>query len=378
MDSEKFSLRPAVLKRPTGKETGPRRFQGIPGVETAGERLFVSHYANDIPGEGPGNYAVLLVGNDGGRSWKEVLHILPPDPGSRVYDPVLWRDPDGCLWLFWAQCRSEKLWDCFDGRAGVWAAVCRDPAASILRWSAPRRLADGVMMNKPEVLQDGSWALPAALWSNYPEKLTAEQKPFARSNLLITRDRGRTFTLTSGPDIAGRTFDEHVIVQQLDGSLRVLARTKYGVGESFSRDNGKTWSPARDSGLGGPGSRFALRRLRSGRLCLVNHQSHRLLPGEPPPENQAREKLTVWLSDDDGKSWYGRLLLDGRKNVAYPDISEGNDGFIYEVHDHERLVHGQIALSRFTEKDVAAGELVTPGSFTLLTVSSMKGMKHEV
>ena len=372
MGSEKFSMCPAALKRPTGKETGQRRFQGIPGVETAGDRLFVSHYANDIPGEGPGNYAVLLVSGDGGKSWEEILHVLPPDPGSRVYDPVLWLDPAGRLWMFWAQCRSEKLWDCFDGRAGVWASVCRNPAAAKLRWGAPRRLADGVMMNKPEVLKDGSWVLPVALWSNYPEKLTEEQKPFARPNLLITQDRGRTFTLTVGPDIAGRTFDEHVVVQDPDGSLWVLARTKYGIGESFSRDGGRTWSASRDSGLGGPGSRFALRRLRSGRLCLVNHQSLHLLPGETPPENQVREKLSVWLSDDDGKSWYGRLLLDVRKNVSYPDIAEGNDGFIYEVHDHERLVHGQILLSRFTEKDVASGELVTPGAFRLMTVSSLK------
>ena len=377
MDPEKFSMRPAALKRPAGLRAAQRSFQGIPGVEAAGKRLFVSHYANDIPGEGPGNYAVLLVSGDGGRSWKEILHVLPPDPESRVYDPVLWRDPEGRLWLFWAQCRSEKLWDCFDGRAGVWAAVCRAPGAASLRWSAPRRLADGVMMNKPEVLKDGSWALPVALWSNYPEKLTKAQKPFARPNLLVTKDRGRTFTLIPGPNIAGRTFDEHVIVQKLDGSLRVLARTKYGIGESFSRDGGKTWSPSRDSGLGGPGSRFALRRLRSGKLLLVNHQSPHLLPGEQPPANQMREKLTVWLSDDDGKSWYGRLLLDARQLVSYPDFTEGDDGFIYEVHDRERLVRGQILLSRFTEKDVASGELVTPGSFMPLTVSSLNE-RHEV
>ena len=47
--------------------------------------------------------------------------------------------------------------------------------------------------------------------------------------------------------------------------------------------------------------------------------------------------------------------------------------FRSEVHDHERLVRGQILLSRFTEKDVASGELVTPGAFRLMTVSSMKG-----
>ena len=363
-------MEPPILRQATGYQDTSRLFQGIPGVETIkGRRIFVSFYANHIPGEGPGNYAVLCASDDCGKNWREELHVLPPDAGSRVYDPVPWLAPTGQLWFFWSQCRSEKLWDCFDGRAGVWTAVCNDPLAKELQWSTPRRIADGVMMNKPEVLKDGSWLLPVALWSIYPEKLSQEQVAMARPNILLSKDEGRSFELKQGPDIPGRSFDEHVVVELRDGTLWLLARTKYGIGQSFSHDGGTSWSAPEDSGLGGPDSRFALRRLKSGRLCLVNHQTRYALPMEKT--SKTREKLTVWLSDDEGKSWYGRLLLDGRENVSYPDIKEGEDGFIYAVHDYERLHYGQILLSRFTERDISAGIMITPGSFAQMTVSAL-------
>ena len=72
--------------------------------------------------------------------------------------PNLWHDPLGRMWLFWAQ--SESF---FDGRSGVWAVTCMDSGTTAPDWSAPRRLANGIMMNKPTLLADGAWALPAAV-----------------------------------------------------------------------------------------------------------------------------------------------------------------------------------------------------------------------
>ena len=51
----------------------------------------------------------------------------------------------------------------------------------------------------------------------------------------------------------------------------MLIRAKNGIGEAVSYDRGKTFTGERDSGLGGPNSRFFVRRLNSGRLLLVNH-----------------------------------------------------------------------------------------------------------
>ena len=339
-----------------------RKHQGIPGIEILPSgRIFICYYCGPEPGEGPGSYLVVTVSDDCGRSWREVNAIMPARPGLRIFDPAIWLAPDGILRLYWAQSESSKAGDIFDGRAGVWTAECANPAADRPSWIGVRRIGDGIMLNKPVALRNGSWALPAALWSLYPEKRLPELAGLYRSNLLMTDDCGKTYRLVPGPEIPDRSFDEHVIIERKDGSLRVLARTKYGIGQSFSHDGGRTWSAGSDSGLGGPDSRFALRRLRSGRLCLINHLTEHPLPGSGT-DGRLREKLTAWLSDDDGESWYGRLVLNPGVNVSYPDFAEGEDGFIYAVYDCGRTEHGQVFMARFTERDVAAGKFIVPGS----------------
>ena len=367
-----FALSSGKIAMPDKNLKTLRRFQGIPGVEILDSgRLFVCCYAGTEAGEGPGNYVVLSVSDDAGLTWCEVLYVMPPDDNCRTYDPVLWREPSGSLWLFWAQCRSTGIGDCFDGRAGVWYACCAAPESADLEWSSPRRIAEGVMMNKPIVLKGGEWALPVALWAIYPEKLPSDLISSARSNLLFSNDGGHSFELRIGPDIPERSFDEHVIVERRDASLWLLARTTYGIGNSSSADQGRSWTTPEDSALGGPCSRFALRRLHSGRLCLVNHQVPQRLPGENMQDKHVRQNLTVWLSDDDGKTWYGRLMLDSDSGISYPDIAEGRDGFIYVVYDQGRTEHGRILLSRFTEQDVTVGELVTSGSYARIVVSAL-------
>lgn len=357
-----------------------RTFQGISSLEvTAGGRIFVTWYANnrEIPGEGKGNYVVLSQSDDRGLSWRET-HVVAPGLNvcERAFDAVIWQDPTGRVWWIWSQSYSEKLGEIFDGRAGVWCAVCDQPGADLLQWSAPRRLGDGVMMCKPTVLSDGAWVFPVALWRLYPEKQTAAERKNARSNLLISRDRGETFDLISGPDISHRTFDEHMLIENAADDWTLYIRTTYGIGCSRTRDGGKSWSPGKDSRLGGAGSRVAIRKLKSGNLLLLNNESAHRLPGQLKA-CATREKMTAFLSKDHGKTWCANLRLDERSNVSYPDIAEGNDGFIYVTYDHDRYKTGQILLARFTEADVEAGALISPGSYSCLSVNGLNQLKKE-
>lgn len=114
-----------------------------------------------------------------------------------------------------------------------------------------------------------------------------------------------------------------------------------------------------------------VRRLKSGKLLLLNHEAALPLPGEIMRSNwRERKHLAAWLSDDDGKSWYGRLMIDERTAVSYPDFAEGEDGFIYVIYDRERVQVGQVLLARFTEADIACGEFRTPGGYSRLVVSA--------
>ncbi|OPZ30996.1 MAG: Glycosyl hydrolases family 43 [Lentisphaerae bacterium ADurb.BinA184] len=332
-----------------------RQWQGIPGIERAGNgRLWAAWYTGGA-GEGPGNHVVLVTSDDDGHSWGEpVLAVVPP-PGGRCFDPCLWHDPDGRLWLFWAQCGGDE-W--FDGRGGVWAVHTDGSAAASPRWGKARRLANGVMMNKPTVLSSGEWLLPIALWEaarkRHPE-LAAECRPA----VYATTDRGATFARLGGPEVADRVFDEHMVVERRDGSLWMLIRVREGIAESESHDGGRTWSAGRRAALPGPGSRFFLRRLRSGRLLLVNH--------EPVPETPAlRARLCAWLSEDDGATWPWRLSLDTRPGVSYPDGIETDTGLLYVIYDYNRgdvYALGrdrEILLAVFTEEDVMTGRVSDP------------------
>jgi hypothetical protein len=318
-----------------------RLWQGIPGIERAPNgRLWALWYSGG-QGEGEENYVVLVTSGDDGKTWSEPKLVIDPPGPVRAYDPCLWHDPSGRLWLCWAQ--SNTLWD---GRSGTWAIITENSGDTDPKWTMPRRIGNGIMMNKPTVLSTGEWAFPIAIWNREPFRKDMDAERF--SKLHMTSDEGKTFNVIRGPDVPKRVFDEHMLIERKDGSWWVLVRTSYGIGESMSKDHGNTWSPGRDSGIAGPGARFFVRRLRSGRLLMVNHYKF-----------TNRSHMTASLSDDDGKSWYGHLLLDGRTNVSYPDGIEAPDGRIYVIYDRERSKAKEILMAVFTEKDVAVGKPVS-------------------
>jgi hypothetical protein len=74
------------------------------------------------------------------------------------------------------------------------------------------------------------------------------------------------------------------------------------------------------------------------------------------PVKRVRDNLTAYLSEDDGKTWQGGLLLDERSGVSYPDGFEKEDGRIYIIYDFDRLGEKTILLAVFTEDDVLKGK----------------------
>ena len=353
--------------------TGSRQFQGIPGIEISpGGRLWATWYSGGV-NEGPQNFVVLVTSVDGGETWSEPVAVVDPPGNERAYDPTLWLGPDGVLRWFWAQTYSSEDGVISNGVDGVWFAACSDAESPSPEWADPVRIANGVMMNKPVVLSGGDWAFPTAVWSSNlggataPEELECE----CFSNMTLSHDQGKSYKLRIGPDIPDRCFDEHHIVELKDGRLWCLTRTRKGIGESFSNDRGLTWSEGQDSGLGGPNSRFYIRRLRSGNLLLVNHARN------PETGEYVRSHLTAYLSTDEGKNWQGGLLLDERVAVSYPDGCQDKAGNILIIYDHERYKAGDILFAKFTEADIIAGKLVSDGSKLKQLINRTGGVKEQ-
>lgn len=376
-------LQPVRPRVPSGRADAPMRrgFQGIPGLEvTRTGRLWATWYSGGSD-EGPDNFVLLAGSADGGRSWNEPVAVVAPSGDVRAYDPVLWHDPAGRLWWFWAQClggRSPGM--IHDGRAGVWGVVIENPDGPAPVFSAPIRIANGVMMNKPTVLADGTWVLPSAVWEFCEPKL-AEVAAERFSNITVSTDGGRSFRLRGGADVPRRCFDEHMVVELRNGRLWMLVRTGYGIGQSFSADGGRTWTPGKDSGLGGPNSRFFIRRLASGRLLLVNHADQSAAAARAAfsegTEWRPRSHLTAFVSCDDGRSWSGGLLLDERPAVSYPDGVEDRHGVIRIIYDRERQREGEILMASFREEDVLARACVTADASLKTVVSRTGGNRQE-
>lgn len=331
-----IALEPAtVMPNPWHFHIPPTKRQGVPGIECTAKGRLWAVYGRDV--ESTRNYQVLKKSDDDGQTWSDVQLMVMPQRNVRAMSAAVWIDPQQRLWLFWGQSFGAQ-----DGRYGIWAITTNEPDAENPKWSAPRRLGDGIMLNKPTVLKNGEWLLTSSVW-----KADDSIKVYASS------DQGATFTLrgtANVPDPARRGPDEPMIVERKDGTLWMLVRMQ-GLAETISRDGGKTWTPVQGLPLPHPTSRFFLRRLDSGALLLVKHG--------PVNGKVKREQLMAFVSDDDGATWQGGLMLDERDHVTYPDGAQAQDGTIYVVYDHNRTPDGEVLLATFAEEDVRAGKAVS-------------------
>ncbi len=334
--AEDIAMQPAhVIVSPWKQHVPPTKRQGVAGIEcTSKGRLWVV-YGRDV--ESTRNFQVVRSSDDNGTSWSEVRLMILPREGTRAMSASIWIDPLGRLWLFWGQCAGQQ-----DGRFGVWTIVCDDPDAAEPKWSAPRRIGDGILLNKPTVLASGDWLLTSSVW-----------KADNSIKVYVSTDQGMTFQLRGTANIEDaktRGPDEPMIVERKDGSLWMMVRCR-GLAETISQDQGRTWTPVKRIAIPHPTSRFFLRRLKSGALLLVKHG--------PMNEKVKREKLTAFISDDDGMTWQGGLMLDEREDVTYPDGVQTEDGTIHIIYDHQRTPLGEVLMATFTEDDVRAGKPVT-------------------
>ena len=85
--------------------------------------------------------------------------------------------------------------------------------------------------------------------------------------------------------------------------------------------------------------------------------------------HEGRSKLKAFLSEDDGRTWKGGLMLDERKGISYPDGFQAPVGTIYISYDRNRSTDGEILLARFSEEDVLEGKLVGPRSRLRMLIS---------
>ncbi len=357
---------PKIIVTPSAQYIAPTRYwQGIPGIEHSPKgRLWVTWYSGGR-GEGVGNYALLSTSGDQGQTWSGPKVVIQSAPGVRVFDPLPWLDPKGRLWVFFQQATTSVG---ETTQYGCYAIRTDNPDSPNPTWSAPVLVAEGgILFGKPIIQGRGDWLAPFFVIGNpsWLPKIAGKE-----TGTLISKDEGKSWNWQGGTSVPERIrdFSEATIAPRKDfglwdNSLWMVIRTKKGLYNSTSHDEGVTWTDAEPlSGFAGPATRASMTRLASGSYLLVYNDSLK---------SHQRERLTAWLSDDEGRSWKYKLLLDERQNVTYPNFTQLADGRIFVTYDYGRYITGQkqILASVFREADIRVGKLVSKDSHSKIIIN---------
>ncbi len=286
--------------------------------------------------EGNPDVCIWLSRYENGR-WTEGQNVANGimHDGERYacWNPVLYQVPGGDLWLFYK----------VDSKVAGWWMKSKDHGHT---WSKSEKLPDGFMgpiKNKPVMLSDGTIMCPSS----------REDAGGWRVVMEYTRDSGKTWQKTDYIN-DGQVLKaiQPSIIFHKNGSLQILCRSRNrAILESWSFDNGMTWTPMQKSSLPNNNAGTDAVTLRDGRsLLLYNHVL--------PPDNQAkgpRTPLNVSVTKD-GKIWYAAAVLEDSpiSQYSYPSVIQTSDGLVHVVYTwrRQRIAHAVIDPSKLKLKKI--------------------------
>lgn len=236
-----------------------------------------------------------------------------------------------------------------DGSFGHWSNFTIESLDHARTWSDPEPFAAmprRAFVRNRYIASWGTWYLPYQSydtvedWIVPPHRDGTFQRPV--NGVLISDDQGHTWETSAGVTGA-KGWAENNIVELSDASLAMLIRSD-GDGcllRSDSFDRGRTWSPPSRTDIPNPGSKARLHRFSDGRILLVhNPNAQTSHPNTRPQAACQRNPLSIWISNDDMKTWeYQRDLTNFPGMLAYPDgvLDEANHclhlAFDYNRHD---------------------------------------------
>ena len=256
--------------------------------------------------------------------------ILNDSVRYACYNPVLYYAPNGELLLFY------KIGPNVAGWTG-WMMRSRDNGIS---WSKREALPEGYLgpiKNKP-VLVNGVLICPSST-----------EKNGWKIHFEYTTDWGRTWSrsdnLNDGKIISA--IQPSLLIYS-KGKIQVLCRSKNTtINETWSSDEGKTWSKLTSTSLPNNNSGIDAVTLKDGWQLLVYN---RVKPSTEQPDGiGARSPLNVAVSKD-GIKWYAALVLEDTPlgEYSYPSVIQSKDGMIHIVYTwrREKIKYVQIDPSK--------------------------------
>jgi alpha-L-rhamnosidase len=261
--------------------------------------------------------------------WTEPQNVangIAADKRYPTWNPVLYQEPDGDLQLYYKVGPSPSAW---------WGKVItsKDGGNS---WSAPVDLPEGILgaiKNKPVLWKNQTLVAPTSTegngWKIHFELYNYKTKKWQKTANL------------QGENIQAI---QPTILTHPNGKLQMLSRTQSRqMGESWSADGGKTWSPITLSSLPNNNSGLDGVTLRDGRQLVV--YNHVIVADSLPRGKGARTPLNVAVSDD-GKTWYAACILEDSPigQYSYPSVIQDDKGLVHIVYTWRRKAIKRIVI----------------------------------
>jgi predicted neuraminidase len=226
------------------------------------------------------------------------------------WNPVLFKTDNGNIVLYYKVGPSPREW---------WG-LYKTSADNGKTWSDATEIPNnllGPIKNKPERLSDGTILYPTSfetreIWNIYVETSDQNLKNWKKIDI----------------DNNGFNAIQPTILFHPGGKIQMLCRSRENrIVETWSSDNGKTWSPVEATTLVNNNSGIDAVTLKNGLQLLVSN-----------PIEKGRNKLDVKVSAD-GKIWYDLIVLEDQPKgeFSYPAIIEGKDGTVHITYTYNRV-----------------------------------------
>ena len=262
-----------------------------------------------------------------GQAWStpaQVLDGVPSDGRARYacWNPVLFQPTRGPLLLFYKVGPSPEGW---------WGMLATSTNQG-RSWSAPTRLPDGCIgpvRTKPVELSDRSLLCGASTEEGglavHMERTFDGATRWVKTPNLRAQD--------------GLQAIQPAILPHGDGTFQILCRTKQGLlAESWSKDDGRSWSELRRTTLPNPNGAIDGLRLSDGRFLLVYNDSA-----------SDRGTLSVAISKE-GKDWSKVVSLESAVGeFSYPAVIQARDGLVHITYswNRQRIRHAVVDPMKF-------------------------------
>lgn len=225
------------------------------------------------------------------------------------WNPVLFKRENGDLILFYKVGPSPSTW---------WGKykISTDEGYTWSDMEVIPRACVGPIKNKPVTLPGGKILYPTSIeimgkWNVYMEMSDQDLTNWEKIEI----------------DNNGFDAIQPSVLFHKDGSLQILCRSKNkSVVESWSKDNGKTWSKLMPSKLPNNNSGTDAVTLSSGRHIIIYN-----------PITEGRNKLAI-AGSYDGKEWKKLIDLEDHASgeYSYPAIIQSKDGTIHATYTYNR------------------------------------------